>query len=421
LSTSATAADDAVGAHRTAFWVPVAQPSWLAAADRTYRTASARLSRADGGGPTPASVNPPLYYAYAAVAYRAAVGGDELDRLYLVQLFGVLLALATTLGAWLLAGEVLGDQSLPKLTCAAIAGLLPMQTFISTSVTPDALMIPLWTFALWLGVRVVRRGLLRRDAVALGAVAGAAIVTKATSYALVPAVLAALALGWPRTRADLRATRRETVGLAIATMLAPIMLWVGSATILGRAALNSVTPSSTTPKPFSVTGLLSYIWQFYLPRLPFQSVLRPTPGLPLWQVWIREGWGTFGWIDVPLPAALYPVVAALTAGIGLGAATIVSRFRDRVRLAVAGYLALASAALLFGLHLTEYRSLIAGNGPVIQGRYALPVVAVFGLAAGLVVTRLPARARGSVCGVAVAGLMALQLIALATVAKAYYA
>ena len=76
--------------------------------------------------------------------------------------------------------------------------------------------------------------------------------------------------------------------------------------------------------------------------------------------------------------------------------------------------------LLGGLHLTEYRALISGNGAVIQGRYALPLIGLFGLAVALLVSRLPARWRGPVCGSLVGALMVLQILALATVAKVYY-
>ena len=73
-----------------------------------------------------------------------------------------------------------------------------MATFMSTAVNPDALLITLWTFALWLGARVINRRAPSRDAIALCGVTAAAILTKATSYALVVPVLLALFIGWRR-------------------------------------------------------------------------------------------------------------------------------------------------------------------------------------------------------------------------------
>ena len=82
--------------------------------------------------------NPPLYYAYAAVAYLLDHGGTAFGRLYAMRIAGVLLLVVTTIAAWLLAGEAFGRRRLPQLACAAVAGLLPMVTFMSTAVNPDA-------------------------------------------------------------------------------------------------------------------------------------------------------------------------------------------------------------------------------------------------------------------------------------------
>jgi hypothetical protein len=65
------------------------------------------------------------------------------------------------------------------------------------------------------------------------------------------------------------------------------------------------------------------------------------------------------------------------------------------------------------------RSVIAGQGPVLQGRYLLPAVGVFGLAVGFLIAQLPARVRPPVCGLVLAGL-ALQVLALSSVIQAFY-
>jgi 4-amino-4-deoxy-L-arabinose transferase-like glycosyltransferase len=420
-SSDQSAADAAVGASRIAFYARVAQPSWSASADRAYRSSAGHLARSNGGGPNAAAVNPPLYYLYADVGYLAATGGDEFDRLYTMQIWGVTLLLLTVVAAWLLTGEVLGPQRPAQLVCAALAGFEPMDTFISTSITPDALMIPLWTLSLWLGARVITRGCRRRDALALCAVTAAAILTKATSYALVPGLLLALVLGWHRRPVDERADLRHTVGLALTALGAPVLAWVVAATALGRTAINTVhTAPGTHPKPFSIGQFISYVWQFYLPRLSSMKPFRVTVDLPLYDVWIGEGWAAFGWLDVGMASWLYPVFAGVTAVFAVAGAAVLARFRDRLRLELVAYFALTSVSLLAGLHLTEYRSLIAGDGPVLQGRYVLPLIGLFGLAPALVMTRLPVRVRGAACASLVAALMVLQVLALATVARAYY-
>lgn len=420
-SSNQLAADLAVGASRIAFSTPEAQPSWDPAIDRAYRRRAAQLARSDGGGPNTAAVNPPLYYLFADAGYVAAIGGDAFDRLYAMQIWDVVLLLVTVIAAWLLTGEVFGPRRPAQLAASAVAGLEPMQTFISTSISPDALMVPLWTLALWLGARVIKRGCQRLDAVALCAVTAAAILTKATSYALVPSTLLALILGWRHRPVDQRGDFRRTIGIALLTLVAPVLAWVALATALGRSAINTVhAPPGTHPKPFAVGQFLSYVWQFYLPRLPFMTSFRISADLPLYDIWIGEGWGAFGWLDVRMVAWVYPVLSAVTGVVAVLGAAVVSRLRGQMRLELVAFFALAAVSLLGGLHLTEYRSILAGTGDVIQGRYALSLIGLFGLALALLVNQLPPRWRGPAVGSMVALLMVLQVLALTTVGRAYY-
>ena len=144
-----------------------------------YERARPAPSRSDRGGPNSAGNYPPLYYLYADIGYFIDQGGTAFGRLYTMRLWAVLLLALNALAGWLLAGEILGPRRLPQLACGAIAGLLPMETFMGASVNPDALMVPLWTFALWLGARIIVRRAPIRDVVAICAVAAAAVLTKA--------------------------------------------------------------------------------------------------------------------------------------------------------------------------------------------------------------------------------------------------
>jgi 4-amino-4-deoxy-L-arabinose transferase-like glycosyltransferase len=433
LSAGARAGEAAVGAHQLQWSSPEAKPNWdPSVADRS-RAGSSRLSRSDGAGPTPSSANPPLYYVYATVPYLATFGGDALDRLSAIQLWGVALLLATVSAAWLLAGEVFGRRRLLQLLTAAVAGLQPMTAFMSTSVNPDALLITLWTLALWLGARLIHRGANRREITALCGLTAAAILTKESSYALVPPVALALVLGW-RRRADTELERpANVVGRAILLSALPVMAWIVIVRALNRPALTIAPPTasvSRAPGAF-VSHFLDYLWQFYLPRLPGQAPFhvptlaalpwpRVMPGGPLWNLWIREGWGVFGWVDVYMTSWVYIALASVTAVVVVLALAIIARFRDRLRWSLLAYFGLAVGSLLAVVHVIEFATLRSGQGPFIQGRYLLPVISLFGLAVALVVSRIPARSRGPVSAVLIVGLLSLQVLALATVAKAYY-
>lgn len=414
-------ADRSVGAEVLAFRVSQIRPNWSPLDDARYRAAASRgPSRSDGGGPNPEANDPPLYYLFADVAYWATYGGNAFDRYYAMRIWGVILLALTVVGTWLLVGELVGRRRLPQLAGSAVVGLFPGETFISTSINPDALMVALWTVALWLGVRVIKYAARPRDAVPLCAVTAAAVLTQPISYALVPAAALALIIGWMRCQRHERRARIGPSALAAVVFSVPVIAWIAGRTH-GNPTFAQIGPAAGQRTfPFNLRQFLSYIWQFYLPRPPGMSPDRVTPGLSVYNVWVREGWGTFGWLDVPMSSWVYTVVGSFTALIGAVSALIVSRFRDRLRWQLVAFFGLALLTLLLGLHLTEYRSLINGQGAFLQGRYLLPVLSLFGLAVALVVSRLPARWQGAACAALVPGMILLQVIALSTVAAAYY-
>ena len=414
-------ADGAVGASRGAFWPLAAPPEWNRSDYTRYLATEHGAhppSKSNGSGPVASDNNPPLYYLFADLGYLIDHGGTAFGRLYAIRLSGVVLLLLTTVGAWLLAGEVFGRRRLPQLAAAAVAGLLPMATFMSTAVNPDALLITLWTFALWLGARVINHRARGWDTVGLCAVVAAAILTKATSYALVAPVLLALLIGW-RRRPDLeRKPALKRIVVALLALAVPVLGWLGLARALGREGINQV--GSSPAHPFNIGQFLSYVWQFYLPRLPFMTPFRTTPQLSVYDLWVRQTAGTFGWLDVYLPSWMYPAAALVAGGIAIAAIVLVAQLRDRRQLALLAFFGLALVALLVLLHVTEYRAAIAGSGTFLQGRYLLPVVGLFGLAVGLIIGRIPLRVRTPACGLAVSGLLAMQAISLAAVVQAYY-
>jgi 4-amino-4-deoxy-L-arabinose transferase-like glycosyltransferase len=403
------------------------KPEWSVQAYRRWQAAEARLpagARDDGGGPNPASTNPPLYYLYEAPAYLAGSGGDIFDRLYLMRLWSALLALVTVTATWLLAGELFGPRRPLQLVAAAVAGLQPMVTFLSAAVTPDSLLFALWSLALWLGVRILKRGLTAANGVALLAAVGLAVVTKASSYALVPAALLALGVGAYRLRV---AGRRRAVLVAIALLAfaVPVGGWLVTARALDRPAVNEVATAPGHESPsvtnFNVRELGSYMWQFYLPRLPFQKRFGGMPESPVYTVWLKTGWGAFGWLEVRLPQWVYALLGAFTLAVLLGGVAYPVRRRREVDLAVVAFLGASVLTLLAGLHWTEFRTLVGGSGPFNQGRYLLPLIGLMGAAVAATVALVPERRRMTVAGLVLGGMFALQAFSLAIVIGRFYA
>jgi 4-amino-4-deoxy-L-arabinose transferase-like glycosyltransferase len=404
------------------------QPSWSPAVYRRW-TAVGPLPRADGGGHYPQSDNPPLYYFYEALPYVAA-GGDFFDRMYAMRIWSVLLLLVTTTGAWLLAGEVFGRRRVLQLAAAGLAGLQPMVTFITAGVNPDAGLIAMWTVALWLGVRIVNRGLTVRDAVALGLLTGFSVWEKATGWGLLPAAAFAMAVGWWRLRA--RRLPRPGVPLAagLASLGASAGAWVVTATALGRPIINHPKPHPTLVHP-SLTSIhtlrefASYVWQFYLPRLSFQNPFwgMGGGGERVYDAWLRTGWGAFGWLEVRLPEWVYPVLGIASALLILGGVTALARadLRRRVDPANVAFLILATVGLFFVLHWADYTYISLERHAVEQGRYVLPAIALGGLAAAGTVSLLRRRWQAPAVGLLLAALVTLQLASLGVTMERYVA
>jgi 4-amino-4-deoxy-L-arabinose transferase-like glycosyltransferase len=397
-------------------WSPRVYKRW-----RELDRALPDSARSDGGAPNPASPNPPGYYLYAALPYRVAYGGDIFDRYYLTRLASALLLLATTAITWVLAGELLGPDRRLQLVAAAVAGLQPMGTFVSATVGPDALVFPLWALVMWLGVRALRRGLTLARAAALFGVAGLAVAVKGVSYTLVPAVLFVLAVGLWRLRAD---SPRRAVALAGAAVLAFAALgggWIATALVLDRPLLDQ-----TGAVDLALREFLSYVWQFYLPRLPFQD---RNPGigadslsdLGVYAVWLKTGWGAFGSLEIRFPEWVYAVLAALSASVLVAGVSALVRSRAGVTGAAIVFLALLAGGLVAGLHWTEYKIIVDSGRGSSQGRYLLPLLPIAGLLTASALGWLRPSVRGLAAGLVLSGLFSLQLFSLAIVAWRFYA
>lgn len=421
FSTEQSAAAAASNSDQTAA-VLETRPEWDRGAYERWREQDLALpaaQRVDGGGPNPAASNPPLYYIFASAAWRAASAGDFYDRLLAARLVGVLFLLLTVVAVWLLAGEVVGRRPVLQLAAAGVAGLAPMMTFVSGSVTPDSLLFALWSLFLWLGVRALKRGMSVRDALALFAVVGLACIVKSTSYALVPAALGVLAITLWRHRGEGSRHVLAVAAGAVAGLLLTAGGWYAIARGISRPLAPQITAATAAQAGLNVRELGSYVWQFYLPRLPFQQDFFPaTSGPRFYEVWIKGAWAAFGWLEVKFPAPVYALLAGVTALVTAMAAARLWITRRSSDLAVGAFLALVTVSLLAGLHWSEYR---ISTGGFNQGRYILPLVGIAGLAVAQAIRLLPDRRQAWGAAAVLAGLYALQIFSLQIVAERFFA
>ena len=213
-----------------------------------------------------------------------------------------------------------------------------------------------------------------------------------------------------------------------AVAVVPLALTLGVWYVVASAGDRPATNLTGTAAPAAASGsslreLVSYLWQYYLPRTPLQTEYRiPPGGYPLLQVWITQGWAAFGWLEVKFAPWVYRVLALMTAGAGIAAAVARAAGPPDARPA-RGRLPRArrSSALLAGLHWTDYHQLEAGMLGFMQARYLFPVIGILGLALAAAVSLVRASWRGSVVGATVAFLLVFHLLSLGLVLERFYA
>jgi hypothetical protein len=360
-------------------------------------------ARADGGA-TSADRNPPAYYLYEAVPYLLTRHTTFFTRVFAMRVANLVPLVALVVFVWLLAGELLcplpRGPALRALATAAVV-LNPQLMDITAEVNPDVFLSAIWAAGLWLSVVVVRAGPTRARVLWLIGLCVLAGLTHGRGLSLIaPAALALSIALWRARRPSWRlAVPSAVAGSILATAIAFYLL-------LHYALLSNVTLAR-------IGDFVSYVWQFYLPKLGFMA---PSihPGYGVRQVFVERFLGTFGLNTLNTLAEATAVMAV----IGL----VVHRKRLRGALAPIAVLVVGALASLLLLHVVAYHALLGSAGdPIITGRYLLPLLALYGIGIALAVSWLPRTLSALVGGAVVAGLAVLQLSALGLIVERFYA
>ncbi|TML98495.1 MAG: DUF2142 domain-containing protein [Actinobacteria bacterium] len=344
--------------------------------------------------------NPPLYYAYAAVPYLAGRSGSFFARELLMRLANIPLLLLVVLFSWLVAAELFGGRRLPCLVATVPVALQPQLLNLSAVVNPDVALAAAWSAAILVLVRLLKRGPTRGRVAALAALCAASALIQPRGATLIAPAALALALLWRRRLTRPTARRAWIGGLAALLLLgaAGTAAWlVDGHPVLARLRLVG-----------------SYLWQFYLPRLPGMTPSPDAAAYGFREVFVDRFQGTLAQLEVTLPRSaeelLYVLTLAALAGLVLLAV------RRRAWLARAGRWELIAvfAALLVvpivAVQIVAARGLATpGFDPTITGRYLLPVLPLYGAAIAALVRSAPARLVPVAAGAVVGGALVLQL------------
>src|SRR3954454_3865615 len=227
-----------------------ARPWWTPADHRLWAKAARGLSekqRRDEIGKTTAFLNGPVYYLYSAVPYKIA-GGTFFDRLMAMRLADIPLLLVPLLVVWLVAGQLVG-RCWPQVVATAFAACIPQLMNMTATVNPDVLIAAEWAAALYVMLLIVRRGPRAPLVAVLAILCLLGVLTHVRNLPMLVPAAVAVTLALARERGWARITPLRLCG-ALAGVITVGVLFVAMS---GRGNLRQ---------------FVSYVWQFYLPRLP---------------------------------------------------------------------------------------------------------------------------------------------------------
>jgi 4-amino-4-deoxy-L-arabinose transferase-like glycosyltransferase len=312
--------------------------------------------------------------------------------------------------AWLAAAELFA-ATWPRVIATGCVAFLPQLTSVSGTINSDNMLVVVWTAFTFVALRLVRRGPNAPRILALCALAAASLLTHGRGIAILPPLLATIAIAIVRARPSLRQTARWLAAgvalLVVAGGVYKFALAPSTGAYGGEVTLGPVGGAG------SIKGFINNIWQFYFPALPGMAP-RGGPDYGYRQVFIEAFFGRFATLEVGYPANVYDLIQAVCAVgfVGLVVAAF-ARWRTlRARWAEVAVVAIIAVSMIGFLHLASYRALVGSADPLITGRYVLPVTVIFGLVVAFVVTSLRARTSAVVGTLVLTSLLSLNLAGL---------
>ncbi len=355
---------------------------------RLERNVDTPHHRRSAGGYTTDTNNPPLYYFVSAAVYHLSPWTSLPDRVHLLRLFSALLAGLTVLFIFLFLRELLPSTPWAWPIGALAVAFQPMFGFTSSGVTSDTVLYTASAGTFYLFALAFRRGLTVRVGVGLGALAAVGFLSKLNMLGLAPGMifgLLALVLTADSRRRP-QAIRGALVALGVVAV--PVLtymllnstvwdrsLWFGTS---GVPPLSPIVPGKHVVGSGSFLSAVSYMWQFYLPRLGFMHQFFHT--YQLREVWFNGFIGQFGWLDYGFPHWVYDAALA----IALGLLALVARQLIMLRSAVRARLwelltyVVLSLGLLTLIAGTSYVAHVGGASGYEQPRYLFPLLALYG-------------------------------------------
>lgn len=364
------------------------RPPWFGHDQREYEKLVVRLHpvRNDGGGVTAATgAHAPLYYSLLIPGYVAGRGGGVFTSLFWMRLTSALLGAIVVLATFLTLRELLPSRPVLAVAGGLLVAFQPMFSFLAGAVNNDNGVNAMAALAVYLTVRILRRGPTLRVGIALGLVLGVMPLMKGTGFALFPAIALALlaALVQRRSRTALLGVLAAAAGFAIVTGI-----WALFAHHFDRAVLplpagtipfiSSGTGGGTSASSGGLVNHIVYLLEVFVPKLPFAYHHFIHGFWPFGFIYIDRGFAAFGWYADFFPLWVYNVVLWTMVACALLAVTMtVIRWQAvRRRWREILFLLLVIVTVIAGVEFVFYAP---GPLPAVyvtpeQGRYAFTAI-----------------------------------------------
>lgn len=310
-----------------------------------------------------------LYYLIASATWWVAPGQPIEFQLVVMRFLSVIMNLGTVVLAMLTIEKLEPRDEFLQWTVPAFVGLLPMSTFISSSVNNDNLADLVAAAALLAATDYLMNGRRLRDIVAFLILVPIAAFSKRSALIVIPIGFIAALLAHTTAAAWRRITPRRVIALFVLPILVILLLIIlatSSAPVMAqaRSLYQRLTYSTNVPA---------------LADLVLAAVTRaPTHAVAIF----ISFWGAFGWQMIRFPTAIYWLLLGLSGFAVIGFARYYLRaFRQHSpQAAVLALYALiplflfVAVALAFGFYDTDPANLWMGKGAPGQGRYIFPAL-----------------------------------------------
>jgi 4-amino-4-deoxy-L-arabinose transferase-like glycosyltransferase len=301
-----------------------------------------------------------------------------------MRLLSVLLAGLTTGFVFLFLRELMPGTPWAWTIGALAVAFQPVFGFMGGAVNPENLLWSASAAMFWLLARSFRRGLTLRRGAGIAAALAVGLFAKTSMAAVVPGVALGLALLVLRSQARPRPLRTKAAALAI-VVVPPIAWLLIEQHVFGRSFATSTEQyAGISHRNESIPGALDYLWQFYLPPLPFMHHGwfwgARYPHYPLWQTYFEGFVGRFGWFAFGFPTWVSQVALAVALPVIVLAGSLLVRARGIVRRRwheLASYVAIMAGVLLL-VGLVGYRVRAGGDANFEQTRYLFALLPLYG-------------------------------------------